>query len=313
MSTVRLQILNKHSAYHYYCSLRLAKRYYSEHAKPPDHRASSKLFQDAANEEAEEAEQAVRANRLTALETKHENWTGEESMQDAVLRMLVDKYKPLREGPIRTADEKLKKAPPKPGTIDGADTSGFSSSTGGIVEENVVVRTTWGASSRSMADVPLLPSVEGHQPWHTTFQVPSHAQSSIKYGQIPVTVPTRSMPPAPLDDKARRQAKEAKKRTEHAGRLRNAKESTLDYKLGMKDGKGSVVRRRPNPVSLKGWAGLIEDRIEVRYFSGIWAYTYPASRGHDRKVVLTISKGAGNPCVSTLKNATRSLPVRSFF
>lgn len=130
-----------------------------------------------------------------------------------------------------------------------------------------MVQTTWGASARSMADVPLLPSVEGHQPWHTTFQVPSHAQSSIKYGQIPMAPPstTKGMPP-PLDDKARRQAKEAKKRTEHAGRLRNARESTIDYKLGLKTGTDAhgAVRRRANPTGLKGWASLVEDRIEVR-------------------------------------------------
>ena len=36
------------------------------------------------------------------------DWTGDESIQDAVLRMLVDKYKPLRAGTIRTAEDKLK-------------------------------------------------------------------------------------------------------------------------------------------------------------------------------------------------------------
>lgn len=225
-----------------------------------------KLFQDAANEEAEEAEQAARASRLNALETKHENWTGEESMQYAVLRMLVDKYKPLRSGPIRTADEKLKKAPPRVSSGDAGATDSLDAFRQIEEEERVVVQTTWGASSRPMADVPLLPSIEGHQPWHTTFTVPSHAQSSIKYGNIPTAPTTRGMPPPPLDDKARRQARETKKRTEHAGRLRNAKESTLDYRLGIKGERttDAVVRRRPNPMGLKGWASLVEDKIEVR-------------------------------------------------
>lgn len=229
------------------------------------------MFQDAANEEAGEVEQAARSNRLNALETKHENWTGEESMQDAVLRMLVDKYKPLRTGAIRTADEKLKKAPP---SLSGAGGALASESAGEDVGEGPVVQTTWGASSRSMADVPLLPSVEGHQPWHTTFQVPSHAQSSIKYGQIPLVPPTKGMPPPmELDDKARRRAKDAKKRTEHAGRLRDAKESTLDYKLGIKGGDGvqGAVRRRANPMGMKGWASLVEDKIEVRRVAGAFS------------------------------------------
>jgi DnaJ homolog subfamily C member 28 len=237
-------------------------RFNSNHAPQADHRASAKLFQDAASEEAEEAEQVARANRLNALETRHENWTGEESMQDAVLRMLVDKYKPLRDGPIRTADEKLKKAPPRVNAVGSGSLSDFRQVE---EEERVVVQTTWGPSSRSMADVPLLPSIEGHEPWHTTFTVPSHAQSSIKYGNIPPSVSTRSTPPPPLDDKARQLAREAKKRTEQAGRLRNAKESTLDYKLGIKSDKTTNVatRRRPNPIGLKGWASLVEDRIEV--------------------------------------------------
>ena len=136
------------------------------------------------------------------------------------------------------------------------------------MQEEVVVQTSWGPSSRSLADVPLLPSVEGHQPWHTTFQVPSHAQSSIKYGNILPNPPAKDMPPPALDDKARRQVKELKKRTEHGTRLRSAKESTLDYKLGVKNGGGegsqAAVRRRANAMGLKGWASLVEDRIEVR-------------------------------------------------
>jgi hypothetical protein len=32
-------------------------------------------------------------------------------MEDAVLRMLVDKYKPLRTGTVQTAEEKLHRAP----------------------------------------------------------------------------------------------------------------------------------------------------------------------------------------------------------
>ncbi|KAI0796255.1 hypothetical protein BC629DRAFT_1698197 [Irpex lacteus] len=195
---------------------------------------------------------------------KHENWTGEESMQDAVLRMLVDKYKPLRTGTIRTADDKLKKAPPRLANVDAAAVGSLEAFRQIEEEEKVVVQTSWGPSSRSMAEVPLLPSVEGHQPWHTTFTVPTHAQSSIKYGNIPVVPPTKGMPPPTLDDKARRQAREAKKRTEHAGRLRDARESMIDYRLGIKGEKTSEVatRRRPNPLGMKGWASLVEDRIE---------------------------------------------------
>ena len=242
---------------------------YTQDSKPPppvDHRASYKLFQDAAQEDAEEEEAKSRPSKLTLLEDQPENWTGEESVRDAVLRMLVDKYKPLRSGPIRTADEKLKQAPPKVGSFPSlaphpSPPLNDSSEQGGIRP-----------SGAAMAKVPLLPSIEGHQPWHTTFHVPSHATSSIKYGHIPKPSPS-PYPPlsqrpsalSTLDEQARRREREAKKRSEHAGRLSRARESTLDYKLGSKSGVVSSIQRRPNPVSLKGWASLVEDRIEVSH------------------------------------------------
>ena len=49
-----------------------------------------------------------------------------------------------------------------------------------------------------------------------------------------------------------------------AGRIHSARESTLDYKLGLKSGSpGERMLRRRNPATLKGWASLVEDRIEV--------------------------------------------------
>lgn len=48
------------------------------------------------------------SQRRSQLLLQHSNWDGEESMQDAVLRMLVDKYRPLRGETIRSAEEKLR-------------------------------------------------------------------------------------------------------------------------------------------------------------------------------------------------------------
>jgi len=77
-----------------------------------DHRASSKLFADAEHEERTSvAPTRTGIRRGTASE--HPNWTGDESIEDAVLRMLMDKYKPLRTGTIRTAEEKMHRAPPQ--------------------------------------------------------------------------------------------------------------------------------------------------------------------------------------------------------
>jgi DnaJ homolog subfamily C member 28 len=257
----------------------VACRTYADNAAAQtDQRASAKLFQDAANEEAELAEKAARVSRLEARQTQHENWTGEESMQDAVLRMLVDKYKPLRSGPIRTADEKLKRAPPQLRSVDhpeAVDDLKDLESTLGVAageESEPVVQTSWGASAgRPLADVPLIPSVEGHQPWQTTFTVPSHARSSIKYGNIQPSATTGRLPPNPelLDAKAKAKLRETKKRTAQAGRLRNARESTLDYRLGIQGARTTheALLPRANPTGLKGWASLVEERIDVCSFS----------------------------------------------
>ena len=222
----------------------------------PDHTASAKLFEDAAREEAAEEEALRKSSLVSSLETKHKNWTGDEPVEHAVLRMLVDKYKPLRGGPIKTAEEKLKAAPPQVRS-QGAphEPVGDDHSTGivsGILEE-ASVRTY-------VPGEPILPGIPGHQPWHTTFTVPSHATSNVRYGNIPL--PKSTVSPLPLDDKARRKEKETRRRMQQGARLSQARESTLDYRLGIKGGAAGRFRR-PNPVTLKGWASLVEDRIEV--------------------------------------------------
>jgi len=122
-------------------------------------------------------------------------------------------------------------------------------------------------------DEPLLPAVEDHKPWLTTFKIPSHATASIRYGYIP-TVGTASSTTSSTrraaqagptdDDRTRRKEREVKKRSEIVERLTRAKESTLDYRLGIAKNTKSGMHARPNPVSVKGWAGLVEARIEVR-------------------------------------------------
>jgi DnaJ family protein C protein 28 len=75
-----------------------------------DHRASSKLFADAEHEERAGAA-PTRTATLPGTTSEQPNWTGDEQVEDAVLRMLVDKYKPLRSGTIQTAEEKMHRAP----------------------------------------------------------------------------------------------------------------------------------------------------------------------------------------------------------
>lgn len=160
-------------------------------------------------------------------------------MEDAVLRMLVDKYKPLRGGTIRTAEEKLKHTPPS-------------------VRQETVNENVTRTMQSNWADEPILPAIEGHKPWLTTYKAPSYTATSIRMGRFP---PASARAPS-TDDRTRRMEKEAKKRNEVVGRLTKAKESTLDYRLGV-DRSGAQRQIRANPVSLRGWTSLIEDKIEV--------------------------------------------------
>ncbi|KAG2156355.1 hypothetical protein DEU56DRAFT_937463 [Suillus clintonianus] len=224
--------------------------------------ASEKLFADAEEEEAEEARNpSPSISNIHRLQSRDVNWTGEESIQDAVLRMLVDKYKPMRTGSIRTADVKLKEAPPKVHTEALA------------VEQST---RTW----QELANKPLLPSVEGHKPWLTTYKTPSHASASIKLGNFtPASARTPDVH-ATTGEHTRKTERELARRKEHAGRLSRAKESTLDYRLGLKNNGGQHAAR-PNPVSMKGWQALIEDKIQKA-----------RAAGHFDKI-----KGRGQPIV----------------
>ena len=207
---------------------------------------SAKLFADAVKEEAEER---LRSAKLSVLEQEYENWTGEENIKDAVLRMLVDKYKPLRTGSIQTAEEKMKQTPPKVGSTSLTDQ----------VPSTSHVKLT--PEGNSWASEPLLRATEGHQPWHTTFKVPEHAVASVKLAQLPPVSSKPSGTPLPIDDKERRLEREHRKRTEQGIRLTQARESTLEYRLGIRG--ENMPTSRPKPVSMKGWTSLVEERIEV--------------------------------------------------
>lgn len=218
-------------------SLRIARKRPIRHIRH-NSSASDKLLADAAREEAEQASAPQQSSKIPFLEAQNENWTGDERVQDAVLRMLVDKYKPLRSGAIQSADQKLRNKLP-------------------VVSLNPIELAK--PSSGSWAAEALIPSKEGHRPWHTEFKVPSHVTSSIKLANIPP--PTKLSFSATTNGLGNRNKKTVEKRTQMAGRLNRARESTLDYRLGIRraEGAGGGI----NPVSVKGWAGLVEERIEV--------------------------------------------------
>jgi len=230
--------------------------------------ASDKLFADAEREESAEVGSQSR-QKLDALVQQHENWTGEERIQDTVLRMLVDKHKPLRGSSVLTAEEKLKKSPPQ---VRAASVTDTVDSSRHEHTSTISVLPYLRPRPGSWAKEPLLPSNPTHKPWETTFKPPS--DGTIKVGRIPhasASSPYGSSGGLAQGRFDERSVKE-KKKTLQVERLSQALESTLDYRLGIKIGeqKHLLQTGTPNPVSLKGWNSIIEEKIEV----GVARYRY---------------------------------------
>ncbi|KZP00311.1 hypothetical protein CALVIDRAFT_476423 [Calocera viscosa TUFC12733] len=214
----------------------------------PPGSVSAKLWADALEEE-----EPAPSKRVQQLLNKEDNWTGDERIEDTVLRMLVDKYKPLRSGTIQSAEEKIR--------ARKDDVAAF-----------VPVEQPF-ASTSTITVTPTPKAVidpATHRPWHTTFRPPSHATlPQVKYGNPIKSTPnkTPTLPQAALaDPRLRAAVRIAKKRVETAGRITRARESTLDYRLGARSAGGAG--KGENPTSLRGWTSLIEDRIEQARLAG---------------------------------------------
>ncbi|KAJ7074494.1 hypothetical protein C8F01DRAFT_26229 [Mycena amicta] len=223
--------------------MRISCRLYSKHPT-----GSAKLFADAVKEEAEEKIRRV-------VVEQQPNWTGDERIEDTVLRMLVDKYKPLRSGTVQTAEQKIHHAAqnhnPQPVVLP----SGVSS---------------WSA-------VPLLPpGPPNHKPWDTVFKAPDVTSPSVRHARI------SQSDPAPRKDHDRDDLDKAEKEMrKKLGRLSRAKESTLDYRMGL-GVNAAHNRQRPNPVSMRGWTNLIEDKIEKARRAGAFASIKGRGRPFER-------------------------------
>ncbi|KAF7361278.1 DUF1992 domain-containing protein [Mycena sanguinolenta] len=277
---------------------------------------SAKLFADAAREEAELDTQSSRR----VLEPREEfNWTGDERIEDTVgnnveqrsiliysqvLRMLVDKYKPLRTGKIQTAEQKLRKFPPRVQEY-------HPDSVNPIPQPIPPPISSWNGHSPggSWADVPLLKGSPDHRPWHTEFKVPEHAKSSVKFGNFSLPSHTPQAKHAGDLEQTRKTEKEFNKQL---GRIISARESTLDYRLGL----GPHARRtgtRVNPVNIKGWTSLIEDRIEVPPF---FHYRYVIMLIPNSKPAAPVSfakvKGRGKPIIRTVEESNPFIAREEF-
>jgi hypothetical protein len=204
--------------------------------------ASQKLFADAEKAEHDEAYQRDLKERLEQRLRQEQNWTGDEKMEDTVLRMLVDKYKPLR-GPMQTTGMKLKANPPQ-----------------------ITVRTP--ESQPLQAGDVTVPRVEGHKPWMTTYTTPSFAVNpSIRAMRLPPQAANRR---SNVDEimQVKGPTREERLRVAEVNRLASAREGMLDYRFGRTQSANiwsSSEGVKANPKSMKGWASLAEERIHVRH------------------------------------------------
>lgn len=204
--------------------------------------ASEKLFADAEKEEDEDGLASLK-ERMEQRLKQEENWTGDEKIEDTVLRMLVDKYKPLRMGTVQTAEQKLKANPP-------------------LVSHKPL---TGPSNTSSLKDDILLPGIEGHKPWMTTFKTPSFAaHPSIRAMRLP---PQQITKRSQVDESVpvKGPTREERARVADANRLMSAREKMIDYRFGGMRSAGSVTTEGggTNPKTMKGWKSLVEEKIEV--------------------------------------------------
>ncbi|QRW16068.1 hypothetical protein RhiXN_04069 [Rhizoctonia solani] len=238
--------------------------------------SSAKLFADAEAEE-RDFSNIHRPSRADIIRQKEENWDGEERIQDAVLRMLVDKYKPLRTGQIQTADEKLKHNIPR--VLTKITTQEWGSENGLESRQSTDMSHYTASTYEAPAPGPdQLSSTEPVPPWLVTFKVPSHAQASIKFGNF-ISTPPRLVTSStsdplqkpvrldPLSTRTRAKQKAEKRFAQVAGRIDRARESIIDYRSGV---HGQETGSRPNPVSIRGWNALIEERIQKAQATGMF-------------------------------------------
>lgn len=306
-----------------------------------DTRASTHLFASASHLSAEESAALSRSPHplvaqalQAAIDTDVDAPT-----RTALLRARLEtaRFRPLREAHIRSADEKLRARPPEVALLgsglgggglkldDDVNSDGLSKLQNDTSyttnreegdEKNFDPEkksessyATYTPDWQRRAQEPLLPAVEGHRPWHTTFVAPTHATARVKLGVF--SHAKRSSSPTSSLNSGLGTAMEEPP----AVRLGRARESMIDYKLGIRGGSGSQgAPRRPMPVGMKGWANLVEERIEVVIGNFLvktsvdrYEYSVPAS-----KVSLKRSKDEDGRLHETLLRATRLLDEKSF-
>lgn len=230
----------------------------------PQSSAAAHILAQARVEEADFSPSSSISSRVFENQRKDIPWTGEESIEDAVLRMLVDKYKPLR---VPGHKRKIQEPPSEPYSV-----ARYKPVTPPPEDEDTATRIT----DQSHPDYKWRPGDPPRYPWEHTFRGPESSASGplVKSGVITQapSIPTSKVP-----------------KGEVAARVFRARDASLDYRsgstdtakakvaLGTKGGRTAYNKQRssaegyrPMPTSIKAWNSVIEERIELARQQGIF-------------------------------------------
>lgn len=257
---------------------------------------ADKLLADALALEAEE--ERILDLRRRAPDPTEVPWTGEERIQDTVLRMVMDKYKPLRLDPT-SADEKIKAGIQQPSSPDEVPDS---------LEAFGIISTGGEGVEGEHEGGRKLPKTPDAKPWRAVYVRPAHllgagaeespsihygqflkASSSLKGGSSEVRAKLKAaginLSALPTDDpKAMSQLRAGLKQAERRGKLLRARDSVLDYTLARHSSlphspseeqelKGDEKSDTSRNLQLQlghaqGWDSVVEKRIKAALDSG---------------------------------------------
>ncbi|SPO30599.1 uncharacterized protein UTRI_05216 [Ustilago trichophora] len=266
---------------------------------------ADKLLAEALQQEAEE-EAALNAQSRTQ-DPNDPIWTGEERVQDTVLRMVMDKYKPLR---IRLGDESKDPADEK--IRAGIQTPSAPGAIASSLDEGSKLFVEPAVGEGQHEDGRKLPKTPDQKPWRAVYVRPAHLLGSgaaedapsVYYGQFlkssssgmvgkgGASSELRSKLKAagvnvsalPLDNpKAMTQLRQGIKTAERRGKLLRARDSVLDYQLSRpsssspssEEVKGDELSNTTENLQLQlghaqGWDSVIEKRIKAALDSGLF-------------------------------------------
>lgn len=223
--------------------------------------AAAHLLARARIEEADLSASSSISSRVLENQRKDLPWTGDESIEDTVLRMLMDKYKPLR---VPGHKRKIQEISSQPIV--------FTPTTPQLSPEELANRIT----DQSHPEYRWMPGDPPRFPWEHTFRGPTNTDGvpSIKSGVITQAprIQTSKVPKA-----------------EVAARVYRARDASVDYRTGSpetakariaagsKGGKATYKKQgtsadgyKPMPTSIKAWNSVVEERIELARQQGIF-------------------------------------------